>query len=198
MTGFIFSMIGIGLMTVAMMWDSSKNVAMMWNSSNICMFLNLPSLIIVMGGTLTFTFAAHSPTRTLIALTTALSPRQLSLTESLKHQSVISTARLLASASGVIGTMIGLVHMLARMDNPSAIGPAMAVALLSILYGVTLAELFFAPLINRLKNHTIIKDIKEADMKYQGEELKISMVTLASVPLAILCFFVLLNSMSGS
>ena len=185
MTGFIFSMIGIGLMAVAMIWDSS----------NLCMFVNLPSLIIVMGSTITFTFAAHSPTRTLIALTTALSQRQLSLTESLKHQSVISTARLLASASGVIGTIIGLVHMLARMDDPSAIGPAMAVALLSILYGVSLAELFLAPLINRLKNHTIVK---AADTGHQGEELKISMITLASVPLIILCFFVMLNSMSGS
>ena len=185
MTGLIFSSIGIALIAVAMMWDSS----------NICMFFNLPSLIIVMGGTLTFTLAAHSPTRTLIAFMTALSPLQLSPTESLKHQNVISTARLLASASGVIGTMIGLVQMLAQMDDPSAIGPAMAVAILSILYGVTLAELFFAPLINRLKNHTMVKEV---DTGYQGEELKISMVTLASVPLAILCFFVLLNSMSGS
>ena len=46
-----------------------------------------------------------------------------------------------AIASGLVGTVIGLVNMLANLNDPSAIGPAMAVALLSILYGVILGEL---------------------------------------------------------
>jgi chemotaxis protein MotA len=59
-----------------------------------------------------------------------------------------------APAFGMIGTLIGLVQMLASMDNPSAIGPAMAVALLTTLYGALLANLVFLPLADKLAFRT--------------------------------------------
>ena len=46
-------------------------------------------------------------------------------------------------AFGMIGTVIGLVAMMANMDDPKAIGPAMAAALLTTL-GMVLANVFFA------------------------------------------------------
>jgi chemotaxis protein MotA len=55
-----------------------------------------------------------------------------------------------APAFGMIGTLIGLVQMLASMDDPSSIGPAMAVALLTTLYGVLLANFIFLPLAEKL------------------------------------------------
>jgi len=55
-----------------------------------------------------------------------------------------------APAFGMIGTLIGLVEMLANMSNPSSIGPAMAVALLTTLYGALLAHLVFLPLADKL------------------------------------------------
>ena len=55
-----------------------------------------------------------------------------------------------APAFGMIGTLIGLVQMLASMDDPSSIGPAMAVALLTTLYGVLLANFIFLPLADKL------------------------------------------------
>ena len=55
-----------------------------------------------------------------------------------------------APAFGMIGTLVGLVQMLASMDDPSAIGPSMAVALLTTLYGAVLANLFFLPLSDKL------------------------------------------------
>ena len=51
-----------------------------------------------------------------------------------------------APAMGLIGTLIGLVSMLTSLNDPSAIGPAMAIALLTTLYGVVLAHMVVIPL----------------------------------------------------
>jgi len=59
-----------------------------------------------------------------------------------------------APAFGMIGTLIGLVQMLANMSDPSAIGPAMAVALLTTLYGAVIANLFFLPIGKKLDNYS--------------------------------------------
>lgn len=53
-------------------------------------------------------------------------------------------------AMGMIGTLIGLVQMLANMDDPKQIGPAMAVALLTTLYGAMLATMFAIPIADKL------------------------------------------------
>lgn len=54
-------------------------------------------------------------------------------------------------ALGMIGTLIGLVQMLRSMNNPEAIGPAMAVALITTFYGAVLANLFFLPVAGKLR-----------------------------------------------
>ncbi|MGR9013478.1 MAG: MotA/TolQ/ExbB proton channel family protein [Gammaproteobacteria bacterium] len=56
----------------------------------------------------------------------------------------------LAPAMGMIGTLVGLVQMLANMSDPAAIGPAMAVALLTTLYGAMIANVFALPIIDKL------------------------------------------------
>ena len=53
-------------------------------------------------------------------------------------------------AMGMIGTLIGLVAMLANMDDPKSIGPAMAVALLTTLYGAMMATMFALPVSDKL------------------------------------------------
>lgn len=55
-----------------------------------------------------------------------------------------------APAFGMIGTLIGLVQMLASMDDPASIGPSMAVALLTTLYGAAIANLFMLPIADKL------------------------------------------------
>lgn len=55
-----------------------------------------------------------------------------------------------APAFGMIGTLIGLVIMLKNMDDPAAIGPGMAVALLTTLYGAIVANVVFLPLAEKL------------------------------------------------
>jgi chemotaxis protein MotA len=57
-----------------------------------------------------------------------------------------------APAMGMIGTLIGLVAMLSNMDDPKSIGPSMAVALLTTLYGAFLANVIAIPIERKLRN----------------------------------------------
>ncbi|MBN1290277.1 MAG: motility protein A [Candidatus Latescibacteria bacterium] len=59
-----------------------------------------------------------------------------------------------APAFGMVGTLIGLVNMLASMDDPSTIGPSMAVALITTFYGALLANLVFLPIAGKLKHRS--------------------------------------------
>lgn len=65
-------------------------------------------------------------------------------------QGLYKTWGSLAPAFGMIGTLIGLVMMLVRLEDPGAIGQGMAVALLTTFYGVLLANLIFIPIAGKL------------------------------------------------
>ncbi|HAL86976.1 MAG TPA: motility protein A [Deferribacteraceae bacterium] len=56
-----------------------------------------------------------------------------------------------APAMGMIGTLVGLVAMLQSLSDPSAIGPAMAVALITTFYGSIIMNMFAAPISGKLK-----------------------------------------------
>lgn len=64
-------------------------------------------------------------------------------------------------AFGMIGTIVGLVQMLGNMDDPSAIGPAMAVALLTTLYGAVLANLICLPIADKLSAKLDFEEINQ-------------------------------------
>ena len=71
-----------------------------------------------------------------------------------RHKKVINfwdTLAALGPAWGMIGTLVGLVNMLNNMDDPSSIGPAMAVALITTLYGSLLANWLATPVANKLR-----------------------------------------------
>jgi len=63
---------------------------------------------------------------------------------------IIDTVGKYAPAFGMIGTLMGLIFMLQNMDDPSAIGPGMAVALVTTLYGAVIANAFAGPLSEKL------------------------------------------------
>jgi chemotaxis protein MotA len=67
-----------------------------------------------------------------------------------KGRSIIEKAGEYAPSWGMIGTLIGLVLMLKSLNDPSSLGPNMAIALLTTLYGTLLANLFFLPLASKL------------------------------------------------
>jgi len=66
---------------------------------------------------------------------------------------VFETLGTFAPALGLIGTLVGLVQMLGALNDPSTVGPAMGLALLTTLYGAVLANLFFLPVAGKLKLH---------------------------------------------
>lgn len=78
----------------------------------------------------------------------------------------------IAPAMGLIGTLYGLVQMLGTLNTPSEIGPGMALALLTTLYGVALAHMVFAPVAAKLNTRT------------EEEELLQTIYTLAAVSIA--------------
>ena len=59
-----------------------------------------------------------------------------------------------APSMGMVGTLIGLVQMLQTLDDPSSIGPAMAVALLTTFYGAVMAFLIFGPIATKLSHRS--------------------------------------------
>jgi chemotaxis protein MotA len=78
----------------------------------------------------------------------------------LRHKqgaAVFSSWGEVAPAMGMIGTLIGLIQMLGNMDDPKSIGPAMAIALLTTMYGAIIANCFCIPISQKLTNRSDIE-----------------------------------------
>lgn len=71
-----------------------------------------------------------------------------------KGAAILRKSAEISPAMGLIGTLIGLVQMLGNLEDPSKIGPAMAVALLTTLYGAFLAYVVFSPLATKLERNS--------------------------------------------
>lgn len=89
----------------------------------------------------------HDPTLVQKLLNTDIS---LTIERHEVGQTMFKNMATMAPAMGMIGTLIGLVQMLANMSDPASIGPAMAVALLTTLYGAVIANVFAQPLADKL------------------------------------------------
>ena len=70
------------------------------------------------------------------------------------YSGVFKSWKDIAPAMGMIGTLVGLVGMLQNMSDPKAIGPAMAIALLTTLYGALIANVLAGPLAEKLDNYS--------------------------------------------
>jgi len=81
-------------------------------------------------------------------------------------QEVFKSLGALAPAFGMIGTLIGLIQMLANLEDVSAIGPGMAVALITTFYGALLSNLVFLPMAGKLEIRSEAEiAVKEAVME---------------------------------
>jgi chemotaxis protein MotA len=85
-----------------------------------------------------------------VVRTTMLSDMNLTIERHETGQKIFKAIADVAPAMGMIGTLIGLVQMLANMEDPKTIGPAMAVALLTTLYGAAIANVFANPIAEKL------------------------------------------------
>ena len=77
-------------------------------------------------------------------------------------QHMFKNMAMMAPAMGMIGTLVGLVQMLANMSDPASIGPAMAVALLTTLYGAVIANAFAHPLAEKLARASQLEKINKS------------------------------------
>jgi chemotaxis protein MotA len=75
--------------------------------------------------------------------------------------SQVSTWSALAPGFGMLGTVIGLIGMLKNLDDKASIGPNMALALVTTLYGSMVANIILIPITNKLKSH----DAKESTIR---------------------------------
>lgn len=80
-----------------------------------------------------------------------------------QSQGIFETFAAQFPAWGMIGTLIGLVALLSNLDDPSAIGPSMAVAILTTLYGSLLANFVCNPIAKKLETRsteeTVIQEL---------------------------------------
>ena len=73
--------------------------------------------------------------------------------KSARGSSVFQTMGTYSPALGLIGTIIGMMEMLTALSDPTSVGPAMAVALTTTLYGAILSNLIFLPIAGKLRNN---------------------------------------------
>ncbi|MEZ5758054.1 MAG: MotA/TolQ/ExbB proton channel family protein [Emcibacteraceae bacterium] len=81
--------------------------------------------------------------------------QEINYTQSIQSKSVdlLRRGAEVAPAMGLIGTLIGLVQMLGNLSDPSTIGPAMQVALLTTFYGAVLAHMILLPLASKAERN---------------------------------------------
>ena len=70
-------------------------------------------------------------------------------------------------AFGMLGTLIGLVRMLSQLDDPSTMGPAMAVALLTTFYGSMASTMVFLPIAGKLRARTLM-ELMNLEIIFEG------------------------------
>jgi len=75
-------------------------------------------------------------------------------------QRIFSEMAKYAPAFGMLGTLVGLVKMLSGLENPETIGPKMAIALMTTLYGVLLSNLIFLPMVTKLERRSRIEALQ--------------------------------------
>lgn len=82
-------------------------------------------------------------------------------------ESIFSTMGGFSPTLGIIGTVMGLIHMLSSLDEPGKMGSAIAAAFVATLYGVAFANLVFLPIGSKLKARTA-EEIIAYDMIIEG------------------------------
>lgn len=89
-----------------------------------------------------------------------------------RHEaSIFEQAGGFSPTMGIIGTVLGLVNVLGRLASPEALGPAVALAFIATLYGISFANLFWLPIANKLK-------LNLANTKLQKELVLEAMISI--------------------
>jgi len=115
---------------------------------DVTIFFDLPCVLIVLGGTIGMLLWAGASIGSMFK---AVFSGNATLEELQTGVQGWRLARVFTIAAGVMGTLIGYTLMLKEMDDPAAIGPGMAMALLTTFYGIVLSFAICLPLQARLQ-----------------------------------------------
>ncbi|MFT8872889.1 MAG: flagellar motor protein [Sporolactobacillus sp.] len=91
----------------------------------------------------------------------------------LYEQKIMAVGRIFEAAGGfsptmgIIGTVMGLVHVLGSLSNVNSLGPAIAVAFIATLYGISFANLIYLPIFNKVKAN-LANDVLDRQLKAEG------------------------------
>ena len=135
----VFRLSALGLILIGIMFGG-----------HLAALLDMPSFVIVAGLLLVSLVSWFKWAEVRGAIRAGLGHEPVNRADVARHVAVLAVARRVALSAGITGMFIGHVCMLSKLDDPTSIGPAMAVSLLTSLYAVILAELVFAPMINGL------------------------------------------------
>lgn len=181
-------LIGVGILAGFVGWA-------VLSKGTVEMFLDPAGLAIVLGAVLGGLWISFDPR--LLADTFAKSLQSEKITDPKKvtlYVAVLSRAHQLAWGAGLVGTLIGMVLMLANMDDPDAIGPGMAVALLTLLYGAFLAEFIIGPLKSGMIEQSIAAAVA-SDVAKDEDGIRTPAYAIAGTSVCITAFFIILLSM---
>jgi flagellar motor component MotA len=119
-------------------------LAAMGQGGHLSGFLDLGAVFMVFGVTAAGTLASYSFDDVRRAYGSCISSgTELSREESLHGANVFSRMSIMASGAGLVGALVGMLGLLSSLDDPTKMGPYIAVSLLSVFYAVLVGELMF-------------------------------------------------------
>jgi len=171
-------MLGAGLLALFLAWG-------LMGSGDVTMFIDQNSLILVVGITYAALWMCFGPLTIFRVIRDALfGGAGVSAARRSRGIAVLARGHQLAWASGLSGSLVGLVIMLSNLDDPHALGPGFAVMLLTTFYGLILAELIFNPLKQMLMSgsgNTAPGAVEAAGVQGSSMPIAIIVVLLAGV-----------------
>ena len=157
---------------------------------SVASFIDIPSLTLVLGCLAAGTTWSFSFDQIANAFRVAL---QGNANESKARQAHLVFVKMsdFSIGAGLIGTLIGLVQMLKNLDDPTVIGPAMAVALLTLLYGIILGAFVFRSMANICLSQN---NLLQREERHGFISLHMAIVCLF---VTLFVFFTMLLAMTG-
>ena len=144
MSQWIALLVGLGCLLMGVKFGGGE----------VIFFIDLTSLLIVFVMGFCFASSAHGFLRVLSALVAGFSPTRVTDEDSLRDAMILQSLRNAICTAAGVGYLIGVIQMLTNLADPSAIGPAMAVALLTTLYGAMIANCIFMPIVTKLEGYS--------------------------------------------
>lgn len=178
----VFGLLGFGVILLVFILEGG----------HLKSLLHAPLLVAALTAPLLLCIAHHTPSRLSKALRAVVGTGQDKPEENAQNLLVLSTLRMLIWSTGAVLHLLGYIHTMQNLSDPSKIGVGIAVAFLSLLYALIFAEMLIGPSINRLKTSQA-----STDSGLNPANPSVWLIS-TSVFSTTLCFFIVLYATSSS